>query len=79
MEEWTTSTIYSEKKMDSLFYETIKKYGWAISQNLHPSQTKKLKEALKAFEKSEEIYISDCFVKVVYDMIIADLLYQKQK
>ena len=65
--------------MDSLFYETIKKYGWAISQNLHPSQTKRLKEALKEFEQNKDVYISDSFVKLVYDMIVADLLYQQER
>lgn len=62
--------------MDALFYEVIRKYGYAISQNLHPSQTKRLQEALKAYEQNEEVYIPDSFVKVVFDMIIADLLYQ---
>lgn len=64
--------------MDELFYSTIRKYGYAISQNLHPSQTKRLKEALKSFAMGEEPYIKDSFVQVVYDMIIADLLYQNE-
>lgn len=65
--------------MDKLFYNTIKKYGWAISQNLHPSQTKKLKEALRAFERTEEVYIPDSFVKVVFDMIVADIFFQRER
>lgn len=64
--------------MDALFYSTIRKYGYAISQNLHPSQTKRLKEALKSFDMGEEPYIEDSFVRVVYDMIVSDLLYQKE-
>lgn len=65
--------------MDKLFYETIKKYGWAISQNLHPSQTKKLKEALRAFDQDEDVYIADNFVKLAFDMIVSDLMYQKER
>lgn len=65
--------------MDKLFYETIKKYGWAISQNLHPSQTKRLKEALQAFDLGEEVYIPDSFVKVVFDMIVSDLFFQRER
>lgn len=65
--------------MDQLFYETIRKYGWAISQNLHPSQTKKLKEALKAFEQNEDVYIADSFVKLAFDMIVSDLMYYKER
>ena len=63
--------------MNKLFYETIKKYGWAICQNLHLSQTKILKDALRAYDNNEEVFIADSFVRVVFDMIIADLLYQQ--
>lgn len=65
--------------MDKLFYETIKKYGWAISQNLHPSQTKRLKESLETFEQDGVAYIADSFVKLAFDMIVADLMFQKEK
>lgn len=65
--------------MNKLFYETIKKYGLAISQNLHPSQTKRLKEGLIAFEKGEEVYFSDSYVGLAFDMIMSDLFYQKER
>lgn len=64
--------------MDNLFYKTIKKYGWAISQNLHPSQTAKLKEALKRFDQDKKVYIEDSFVKLAFDMIVSDLMFQKE-
>lgn len=67
------------KEMDRLFCETIRKYGWAISQNLYPSQTKKLKEALKEFEQNENVYIADSFVKLAFDMIVSDLMYYKER
>ncbi len=63
--------------MELDFYKTLQKYGWAISQNLHPSQTKKLNEALKTYNQQEDVYIADPFVKLVFDMIVADWLYQK--
>lgn len=65
--------------MELDFYKTLQKYGWAISQNLHPSQTKKLMEALNSFKREESVYIRAPFVKLVFDMIVSDLLYQKER
>lgn len=64
--------------MNNLFYQTIQKYGLAISQNLHPSQTSKLKQALNLYEEGEEVYIADSYVRLAFEMIVSDYLYQNK-
>lgn len=65
--------------MNKLFYNTIKKYGFALIQNLHPSQSEKLKEALNAYEQKKPYSIKDPFVKLAFEMIVADLLWQEER
>lgn len=60
-----------------IFMKTIRKYAPAISMNLHPSQTKLLKSALSDYAQGGNPYIRDAFVRLAYEMIIADIEWQE--
>lgn len=60
-----------------IFIQTIRKYAPAISMNLYPSQTKELKRALSEYAQGGEPYFYDAFVRLAYEMIVADLEWQE--
>lgn len=60
-----------------IFVQTVRKYAPAISLNLYPSQTKELKRALTDYAQGCEPYIYDPFVRLAYEMVVADLKWQE--
>lgn len=60
-----------------IFIRTVRKYAQAISLNMYPSQTKELKRALTDYAQGLEPYIYDPFVRLAYEMVIADIKWQE--
>lgn len=62
----------------TLFEHVYEKYGLIIGKRLWCSQIEELQRACDTAEKGEKPVLSDPFVKLVFEMAISDLIWQKR-
>lgn len=62
-----------------MYTEILRKYAPVLCVNLYPTQARALLKGLKEYQQGLEPYFRDAFVRLAYQMIVADLEWQQER